>query len=159
MLITKSCQCNINGDLAVVYDTPIFHDVKQIMTGYGPLPASEGVCKEVNWGEKNGYRLLLGFGKEFCKETILEKKPNEYWKYQLNDFKNSSFFFVNKVEGEIWVKEMKNSVVYFSNKYTFYNRNIFTLPITFLFVHLIWSGLQKKALKNLKNIIEEKAQS
>ena len=73
MLITKSCQCNINGDLAVVYDTPIFHDVKQIMTGYGPLPASEGVSKEVNWGEKNGYRLLLGFGKEFCKETILEK--------------------------------------------------------------------------------------
>jgi len=129
------------------------------MTGYGPLPASEGVSKEVNWGEKKGYRLLLGFGKEFCKETIIEKKINEYWKYQLSDFKNSSFFFVIKVEGEIWVEKIENSMVSFSNKYSFYNRNIFTLPITFLFVHLLWGGLQKKALKNLKIIIEENAQS
>ena len=93
MIITKNCACKIKGNIINVFNAPIYKDVRKIMTGYGPLPASEGVIKEVNWGEKDGYRLLLGFGKEFCKETIIEKKPNEYWKYQLTDFKNSSFFF------------------------------------------------------------------
>ncbi len=159
MIITKNCACRIKGNITNVFNAPIYKDVRKIMTGYGPLPASEGVSKEINWGEKDGYRLLLGFGKEFCKETIIEKQPNKYWKYQLSDFKNASFFFITKVEGEIWVEKTENSMASFTNKYSFYNRNLFTLPITFLFVHLLWGGLQKKALKNLKNIIEQEDQS
>ncbi len=158
MIISKLCSCNINGSTKKIYNAPIYTDVKKIMTGYGPLPSSEGVINEVNWGEKGGYRILLGFGKEFCEETIIDKKPDEYWKYELSNFKSHSFFFITKVEGEIWVEKIDNSTHRFSNKYCFYNRNLLTLPITFLFVHLLWRGLQKKALKNLKTIIENKNQ-
>ena len=154
MIITKSHQCLIKGDISKTFNFPVYSDVRKIMTGYGPLPASEGVSKEVNWGNKNGYRIMLGFGKEFCKETILEKTQDKYWKYELSDFKTSSFFFITKVQGEIWIDEVDNSVCKFTNKYSFYNRNIITLPITLLFVHLLWSGLQKKALKNIKELIE-----
>ena len=154
MIITKTYHCLIKGDKTRTFKFPVFSDVKKIMNGYGPLPASEGVSKEVNWGEKNGYRIMLGFGKEFCKETIIEKIPDQYWKYELTDFKNSSFFFITKVQGEIWIDDAEYSMCKFTNKYSFYNRNIITLPLTFLFVHLLWGGLQKKALKNIKSLIE-----
>ena len=147
MIITKSSSCNIKGNTTTVYNAPIFTDVKKIMTGYGPLPPSEGVSKEKNWGEKMVTESYLGLGKEFCKETIIDKKLDKYWKYELTDFKNYSFFFITKVEGEIWVENIDNSFNKFSNKYSFYNRNLLTLPITFLFVHLLWGGLQKKLLK------------
>ncbi|MBG15896.1 MAG: hypothetical protein CL853_06045 [Crocinitomicaceae bacterium] len=67
--------------------------------------------------------------------------------------KINPFFFITKVEGEIWVKKI-NHQTQITSKYSFYNKNIFTLLVTFSFVHLLWGGLQKKALKNIKKEIE-----
>ena len=153
MKISSTKRIGVSCEVSIAYRAPIYLDVKKIMTGYGPLPASEGVIKEVNWGEKKGYRILRGFGKEFCKETIIEKENNKYWKYELDEFKNQSFFFITKVEGEIWVKKI-NHQTQITSKYSFYNKNIFTPLVTFSFVHLLWRGLQKKALKNIKKEIE-----
>ena len=154
MIVSKTTNTSISTELSKAYNAPIYLDIKKIMTGYGPLPASEGILKENNWGEEKGYRIVIGFGKEFCKETILKKEPNYYWKYLISDFKNASFFFVTKVVGEIWTVH-KNNSTQITSKYSFYNKNLLTYPITLCFVKLLWSGLQKKALRNIKKELEK----
>ncbi len=144
----------INNSIEKTYKAPIYLDVKKIMTGYGPLPKSEGVIDDETWANPKGKRTVLAFGKKLCTERIIERIENKYWKYELTDFKQKSFFFVKKVTGEIWVNNYKNNQCLLTSTYTFNNKNILTLPITFLFVKILWSGLQKKGMKNMKNLSE-----
>jgi len=136
------------------FKVPICCDLKEIMTGYGPLPPSGGVINDQTWANPKGERTVIAFGKPLCSEKIIERKENTYWKYQLVDFKQKTFFFVRSVTGEInIIKEQDNSCIIIST-YTFKNKNLLTLPITFLFLHLLWSGLQKKGLYNMKKLAE-----
>ena len=87
-----------------------------------------------------------------CRLPTLHK----YWKYQLTNFKQKSFFFVKKVTGEIWVDYEQENKCELISQYTFLSKNAFVHPITYLFVKILWSGLQKKGLKNMKKLLENK---
>ena len=154
MKVSKKHTITINSSIEKTYKAPIYLDVKKIMTGYGPLPKSEGVIDDETWANPKGERIILAFGKKLCNERIIERIENKYWKYELTDFTQKSFFFVKKVTGEIWVNTNKKSQCLLTSKYTFDNKNILTFPITFLFVKILWSGLQKKGLKNMKILSE-----
>mgnify|MGYP003981058569 CR=1 FL=1 len=154
MEVTKKHTIITNSSVEKTFKAPIYLDVRLIMTGYGPLPKSEGVTNDETWANPKGKRTVLAFGKELCSETIIERIENKYWKYELTDFKQKSFFFVRKVTGEIWVNSHQNNKCKITSKYTFSNRNIITLPISYLFVKILWSGLQKKGLKNMKKLLE-----
>ena len=155
MKVSKKHHIEINSSIEKTFKAPIYLDVQKIMTGYGPLPKSEGVINDHSWGKPKGKRTVLAFGKELCTETIIERIENKYWQYELTEFKQKTFFFVKKVKGEIWVKENKKNKCQLTSKYTFYNKNIFTLPISFVFVKILWSGLQKKGLENIKILTEK----
>ena len=156
MEVSKKHSITINSSIAKTFKAPIYLDVKKIMTGYGPLPKSEGVINDENWANPKGERIVLAFGKELCTETIIERIENKYWKYQLTNFKQKSFFFVKKVTGEIWVDYEQENKCELISQYTFLSKNAFVHPITYLFVKILWSGLQKKGLKNMKKLLENK---
>ena len=141
----------INSSIEICLKTPIYCDVKEIMTGYGPLPASEGVIEDYTWANPKGCRTVLAFGKPLCTEKIISREENSYWKYELINFQQSTFFFVKKVIGEITINESKSNQCNVKTRYTFVHKGILSWPITFLFVHLLLSGLQKKASIILKN--------
>ncbi len=146
----------INSSIENCFKTPIYCDVKKIMTGYGVLPPSEGVIHDANWANPKGHRTVLAFGKPLCTERILSRLENEYWKYELVDFQQSTFFFTSKVIGEISVKEIEKNKCKVSTKYTFLTKGLISKILCFLFVHLLWSGLQKKGLNNIKKLAENK---
>ena len=156
MIVKKTHCIIIECNIERAYKTPIYCDLKKIMTGYGPLPPSEGVINDITWANEKGERTVLAFRKELCTESIIERVENKYWKYQLTNFKQNTFFFVVKVEGEIWVKEITAEKQELKSTYSFHNKYFLTAPITYLFVKLLWSGLQKKGLKNMKYLAETK---
>ena len=153
-MISKSHSIMINSSIEICFKTPIYCDVKEIMTGYGPLPASEGVIEDYTWANPKGCRTVLAFGKPLCTEKIISREENSYWKYELINFQQSTFFFVKKVIGEITINESKSNQCNVKTRYTFIHKGILSWPITFLFVHLLWSGLQKKGINNIKKLAE-----
>ena len=70
-MISKSHSIMINSSIEICFKTPIYCDVKEIMTGYGPLPASEGVIEDYTWANPKGCRTVLAFGKPLCTEKII----------------------------------------------------------------------------------------
>jgi len=156
MKVSNKHSITINSSIAETFKAPIYLDVRKIMTGYGPLPKSEGVINDENWANPKGKRTVLAFGKELCTETIIERIENKYWKYQLTNFKQKTFFFVKKVTGEIWVELKEENQCELISQYTFKSKNSYIHLLTYLFVKILWSGLQKKGLKNMKILLENK---
>ena len=75
-----------------LFQTPVYGDVRKIMTGYLILPPSEGVTDDNSWANPMGKRIVLAFGKPLCTEQIVVREENKYWKYELVNFQQSSFF-------------------------------------------------------------------
>ena len=105
-MVSKTHKIIIDSSIESCFKVPIYCDVKDIMTGYGPLPPSEGVIQDDSWANPKGSRTVLAFGKPLCIEKIIEREENKYWKYELIDFQQSTFFFVKRVIGEIVVKNI-----------------------------------------------------
>ena len=106
-MIQKTHTKIIHSTLKNCFKTPIYGDVRKIMTGYLILPASEGVTDDNSWANPMGKRIVIAFGKPLCTEQIVVREENMYWKYELVNFQQSSFFFTNKVTGEIKVSIIK----------------------------------------------------
>lgn len=153
-MIQKTHTKIIHSTLENCFKTPIYGDVRKIMTGYLILPASEGVTDDNSWANPMGKRIVIAFGKPLCTEQIVVREENMYWKYELVNFQQSSFFFTNKVTGEIKVSKIKSNQCELSTTYSFYSNGIISKFICFLFVHILWSGLQKKGLNNIKKLAE-----
>lgn len=156
-MVSKTHKIIINSSTESCFKVPIYCDVKDIMTGYGPLPPSEGVILDNSWANPKGSRTVLAFGKPLCIEKIIEREENKYWKYELIDFQQTTFFFVKRVIGEIVVINIAKEKCEVATTYSFENKNIFTSIITYLFVKILWSGLQKKGLRNIKKLAENNA--
>ena len=63
------------------------------------------------------------------------------------------FEFILK-SSETFLNESKSNQCNVKTRYTFIHKGILSWPITFLFVHLLWSGLQKKGINNIKKLAE-----
>ena len=98
MKVSKKHTISINSSIEKTYKAPIYLDVKKIMTGYGPLPKSEGVKDDETWANPKGERTVLAFGKKLCNERIIERIENKYWKYELTNFTQKSFFSSKKLQ-------------------------------------------------------------
>ena len=96
ILVTNSHNIIIHSSSECCFKVPVYCDVKDIMTGYGPLPPSEGVTQDESWANPKGCRIILAFGKPLCKEKIISRDENKYWKYELVDFQQNTFFLCEK---------------------------------------------------------------
>lgn len=136
-------------------------DTRKIITGYGIVPGVAGFIDDATWGQEGGYRIPLSKGnifvhkKPLCKDITLVRKENEYWKWQLTEFKSWSFFFTKNIVGELFFEELEANQILVTWKYTFYSKNLLTQPISWLFTKIFWHGVQKVAIKNMIHLAQE----
>lgn len=112
--------------------------------------------EDETWGEINGYRYPVIKGSLFIKphrlftDTIIEKKPNTYWRWELTNF-TSPFLFFPKIGVREWkVIPINESLYRIKYTYTFHSKNTFLQPVKWLFMKIQYKGMMKKAIKGIK---------
>lgn len=108
------------------------------------------------WGQVNGYRFPVLKGSFLKKshrvftDTILERKENELWKWELTEFPTPFLFFAKNALGEWKVATVESDRIKMAYKYTYSSRNIFFQPLNWLFVQVQIKGMMKKAMSGIQ---------
>ena len=160
--ISNTATIKIKSSIERAFKTPILGDATQILTGYWCIPPVSGFINDETWGEDGGSRIPLSNGNWLSKggsqglDEIITRQENKYWKWQISEF-GSSLFFAKKAEGEWWCSEASNGEVSVIWKYTWYPKNVFFYPITWLFVRILWRGVMKQGIAKIKAMAENNA--
>jgi hypothetical protein len=144
------------------FKTPILGDATKIHTGYGFFPEVTHFTDDKTWGKPGGHRMVqvkknmlyaTGF---WAKDVTHERKENEYWRWELNDFKQWKMGF-KKFIGEWRVVDQKDGTILITYSYTIYSNNLIIFPIHWLFTKSIWNSYMKHAMENIKFLAESEA--
>lgn len=160
MKVTNTITDTFTCSLERAFRTPIHGDATKILMGYGPVPPVIGFTKDETWGKKGGSRIPVMKGNwymkggEFGFDEIFEKDENKYWRWQVSGF-GLSMFFAKIAQGEWWCTDNKNGTITVKWTYTYSGRNIFTQPINWLFVRILWSRIMKNGMKGIKKMAEQ----
>ncbi len=160
MKVTNTITDTFKCSLERAFRTPLHGDATKILTGYGPVPPVIGFTKDETWGIVGGSRVPIMKGNfmvkegEFGYDEIFEKKPNEYWRWGVTQL-GSSMFFAKMAQGEWWCTDTGNGTISVKWTYTYFGRNVFTQPVNWLFVRLIWSTIMKNGIKGIKQMAEK----
>jgi len=154
--ITDVFNCSIER----AFKAPILGDARRFMKGYLFQPAVTAFEEDETWGQVNGVRypvtsgnLMVKKGRLF-KDEILERNENKFWKWTIYDFKIRSVFFTHKAIGEWHVEKSNQDQIKIIYTYTYYSKNIFLHPLTWLFVNIQIKGIMKRAIKGIKKQAE-----
>jgi len=159
MLVKNTIHANFKCSIERAFKTPILGDATKMLTGYGVIPACIGFIDDETWGQAGGHRVPITGGNLFTRQgrqafdLILVREENKYWKWQIDDFE-PAMFFASKAQGEWWCSQNTDGTIAVQWDYTLYSRNIFTHPITLVFVKIFWLGMQKMAIRKMKAIAE-----
>ena len=142
--------------------TPILGDATLFLTGYGPIPAIVGFEADDTWGVPGGTRIPISKGNLFspsgalCLDEVLSREDHAYWKWQVYDFKAWSLFFLERAVGE-WTCDPRAQDIEVTWTYTLVGKHAVYRPLVWLLAKVFWNGLQRKAIRKMKELAEQGA--
>lgn len=163
MKVSSTVISIFNCSLERAFKTPILGDATKFLIGYGVIPPIIGFADDATWGKPGGHRIPLSNGNiwipkgEMCNDKVLSRDENKYWKWEISDFKTWSFFFAAKAQGQLFFNDNKDGTINVKWTYTYFSKNILYHPFTWIFTKIFWKGLQKKAIKAMKQFAEDKS--
>ncbi len=137
------------------FKTPILCDVTKVHTGYGITPRVTHTSDDENWGQVGSSKkvfveksLTKSGGFAFM-DRVLERKENEYWKIQVDDFQfwMPGFF---KFVGEWKTTEIGKREILVEYEYSLFSNKAIFYPLNWLFAKLYWKSYMKRVLNNIK---------
>lgn len=108
------------------FKTPMLCDVTKVHTGYGLMPRVTHTMDDTDWGQIGSSKKIYvtksftqkgGFGSV---DSILERKENDYWKIQVDDFQSWMAGFY-KFIGEWKTTEIDQGQVLVEYHYTLHS--------------------------------------
>jgi len=149
---SATVQTKITAQQAAVFDYILPIDLTSIFTGYGPLPAVNGVQNQTGaWDAAGQTRTISLSDGSSARERITKYKHPRYFSYTVSDFSGVLRFLTISANGEWWFERNPSSgITHIKWTYTFNSRSFFTAPILWFITHFLWRGYMQKALKLCK---------
>ena len=140
------------------FKTPMLCDLSKIHTGFGMIPKVTHTTDDQDWGAPGSSKKVYMATSLFQKggfasvDHIIERKENQYWKIQVDDFQSWMFGF-SKFTGE-WkttlVEDKKTQVEY---TYFLHSNNAILYPFHWVFGKIVWKLYMKQVLENIREMI------
>ncbi len=162
MKFSNTERATFKCSLERAFKTPILGDATKILTGFLFIPPITGFRADKTWGLEEGSRIPYSNGNLFSSkgaialDRIITRMENKYWQWELIDFKQTSLFFLDKAVGEYWCHINEDGLISVKWTYSFFPKSFIYNPLVFLLTR-VWSGLQKRALENIKYLAETNA--
>lgn len=150
-----------NCTLERAFKTPMLCDVSKVHTGYGIMPRVTHVSDDENWGQPGSCKKVYlassitqkgGYG---SMDHVIERRENEYWKIQVDDFQSWMLGFTRFV-GEWTTRELEKNNIRVDYTYTLYAENPLLYPLNWLFVKTFWRIYMRRVMRNIEQMILEK---
>jgi hypothetical protein len=143
---------------------PILGDATRFLTGYLVIPAMTGFEEDTYWGQVGGSRLPVAAKTIFSKggvvgyDEVLVREEDRCWKWQVTGFRDPGLFFLERAVGEWQVESVSEDTTRVTWTYTLHARSTILYPFAWLFGKLFWKGMQRKALRSMKELAESGAE-
>ena len=160
MKASYQLEATFNSSLEHAFRTPIHGDATKILRGFGPIPPCIGFEEDGTWGREGGTRIpilkktwLIKGGRTGI-DKVTARDDNEYWRWQVTDFGTWTMFFTTKAQGEWWIVEENEEGIRVRWRYTYSARSIFTQPMNWLFVKVLWRVIMNRGMGYIKEMAE-----
>ena len=127
------------------------------------MPLVTHFTEDETWGKENGSRkvmiarnLLFREG-EWATDITRNRIENQYWKWELCDFKQNNFGF-SRFTGEWRAEDLYNGNTRIFYTYTLHSSNGLMRPFHWLFTKTIWRMYMKHAMENIRQLAENGAE-
>jgi hypothetical protein len=151
--LSTTYQCSLNR----AFNTPLLCDVSKIHTGYGPMPKVTHCTEDENWGQEGSTKKVYAAkswtqkGGFVSVDTILERKENRYWKFQVDTFQTWILGF-HKFVAEWKTTEVESNTILVEYTYTMHANNSFLYPLQWLFAKVFWKIYMKRVMENVRQL-------
>jgi len=139
------------------FKTPMLCDVSKAHTGFGIMPNVTHVTNDENWGKPGSSKKVFA-AKSFSQkggfasvDHVLERKENQYWKIQVDDFQSWMLGFY-KFVGEWETTELEPNKIMVEYTYALHSNIPLLYPLNWLFAKTFWRTYMKRVLENVRNM-------
>ena len=139
------------------FKTPMLCDISKVHTGFGLMPKVTHCSEDENWGQVGSKKKIYAAksltqkGGFVSVDHILERKENDYWKIQVDDFQSWMLGFY-KFVGEWKTTEIAMDNVLVEYTYALHSDNLMFYPLNWLFANTFWKTYMKRVLENVRQI-------
>ncbi len=158
-MITKVKVSTIyNCSLERAFKTPMLCDISKIHTGFGIMPKVTHTTDDERWGRpgssKKVYmeKTLFQKGGFASVDHIIERKENQYWIIQVDDFQSWLLGFY-KFVGEWKTTPLEDKKIQVEYTYFLHSSNPILYPFNWIFGKTMWKIYMKQVLENIREMI------
>ena len=132
-------------------------DISKVHTGFLFSPKVLYTTDDENWG-KIGSSKKVHVAKSITQnggflfvDNIIERKENQYWKIQIDNFQKWMFGFY-KFIGEWKTTKISEKETVVEYTYLMFSNKPILFPFNWIFAKVFWRTYMKKVIKNIKNM-------
>lgn len=161
-MITKvSVSTTYKCSLERAFKTPMLCDITKIHTGFGIMPKVTHTAEDTNWGKPGSSKKVYvsksitqkgGFASV---DNIIERKENQYWVIQVDNFQSWMLSFY-KFVGEWETKEVEGQKIQVNYTYYLHSSNPLLYPFCWVFGKTFWRVYMKRVLENIREMTHHK---
>jgi hypothetical protein len=146
-----------NCSLERAFKTPLLCDVSKVHTGLGIMPKVTHSTEDEHWGEIGATKKVFAAssltqkGGWASNDTIIERKENAYWKFEVSDFQSWMLGF-SKFVGEWQTTELETNKILIDYTYTLHSDITVLYPVNWLFANTFWRIYMKQVLENVRQL-------
>ncbi len=136
-------------------------DLAKVHTGFGIMPKVTHTTEDEEWGEA-GSSKKIHVGKSLTQkggfasmDRIIERKENQYWIIQVDDFQSWMMSFY-KFVGRWQTTEIKENKIQIDYSYHLHSRSILLYPLCFIFGKTFYRVYMKRVLENIRAMVDER---
>lgn len=143
------------------FKTPMLCDVRKVHTGFGFMPKVSHTSEDENWGQVGSSKKihvkssLTQKGGFASMDKILERKENQYWKIQVDEFQSWMAGF-HKFVGEWKTTEQEPNKILVEYSYSLHSNKPIYYLLNWIFAKTFWKIYMKRVLRNIEVMAYEK---
>lgn len=143
------------------FKTPMLCDVSKVHTGFGLMPKVTHTSDDNDWGKpgssKKVYvaKSLSQKGGFASVDHIVERKENQYWIIQVDDFQTWMLSFY-KFVGEWKTTQIEDEKIKIDYTYFLHSNNRLLYPFNWVFGKIFWKTYMKRVLENIREMAYNK---
>ncbi|MEZ4921406.1 MAG: hypothetical protein R2792_20090 [Saprospiraceae bacterium] len=144
------------------FKTPMLCDVSRVHTGFGIMPRITHTSDDENWGKpgssKKVYaaKSLTQKGGFVSMDNVIERKENDYWVIQVDDFQSWMLGFY-KFVGEWKTTQLEENKIRIDYSYQLYSNAPLLYPLNWVFAKTFWKTYMKRVVENIRKLAYEEA--
>lgn len=133
-------------------------DLSKIHTGLGIIPKVTHTTDDKDWGKPGSSKKVYMAASLFQKgdfasvDHILERKENQYWIIQVDDFQSWMLGF-SKFIGTWKTTLLEGKKIHIEYTYSLHSNNPILYPFNWFFGKIFWRIYMKQVLENIREII------